>query len=79
MQGRGEFHLSIPGRKPSEIEFFVLNYDDKEIKVYPQMQSDGELAPIVIYDGKRDYWSQKLREAALAVNPEDVPDGNNSQ
>jgi hypothetical protein len=69
LAGEGMLHLAIPGRRPEEIEYFILKYDQQEVKIYPERQADGELAPITVYDGTRDYWSHKLRQAALAVKP----------
>jgi hypothetical protein len=73
MAGKGNFELAIPGRRPEEIEFFILRFkendDLKEIKIYPEILPDGEMAPLVIYDGSRDYWTHRLRQAALAVKP----------
>jgi hypothetical protein len=60
------YDLAIPGRRPQEIEYFILRYDEKEVKLYPDIDDDGEMKPIIIYDGSRDYWTHALRQKALA-------------
>lgn len=69
LSGKGSLELAIPGRRPCEIDHFVLKYNNQDIIIYPEFETDGEIAPIVIYDGSQDYWTQKLREAAFAVKP----------
>lgn len=69
LEGNGMLHLAIPGRRPCEIDHFVLKYDKQDVIIYPEFRADGELAPITVYDGSQDYWTHKLRQAALAAKP----------
>lgn len=69
LEGKGMLHLAIPGRRPCEIDHFVLKYDKQDVIIYPEFRADGELAPITVYDGSQDYWTHKLRQAALAAKP----------
>lgn len=65
----------LPGRRADEIEFFVLNYDGVESKIPPTTDGQGNLMPIKVMDGTKDYATNLLRQAAL--NPDyGVENGN---
>ena len=57
---------SIPGRTPDELEYLVVQYGGMEFKIAPDInKTTGELNPIVIIDGSKDYWTNVLRHKAL--------------
>ena len=55
--------FTIVGRRPQEVEKIELKWDGHEATIYPD--DDGEYAPVTVYSGGRDFWTNQLRAKAL--------------
>lgn len=66
-----EFAFGIPGRRPQDVEKITIeeeDSDDPSYEMIPRIEEDGEMEPVVIYEGT-DYWAERLRRAALKAIP----------
>lgn len=63
--------VAVVGRRPEEVEYFIVQYNEMEFKVAPVINTHtGELEPIVIIDGSKDYWTNVLRQKAMEIPDE---------
>ena len=68
MIGMNAREFGIPGRRPHEIEHILIKCGGNTWELPGgELDEEGELAPIVVYNGKRSYWAWRLRQKALGV------------
>ena len=68
MNGMNAVEFGIPGRLPHEVEYIRINCVEHQWDLPGEVDNNGELKTIVIYDGKRSYWTHRLRQKAMGYS-----------
>ena len=67
MIGMNAMEFGIPGRRPHEIDHIIVECGNKTWRLEGHLDNQGELVPITVYNGKRPYWTWRLRQKALGM------------